>query len=155
MGLERPGEMLRLYTDGASRGNPGPSAIGVVIKNEKGEVIAEIARCIGVATNNQAEYEALLAGLEEAARLGAKRIEVYLDAELLEKQICGEYKVKSSRLQPLHQRTKELLGEFETPKIEHIPGQKNVAHALAQQALNKHQASGCNSSISNGEPHEP
>lgn len=133
--LER---MLTLYIDGASRGNPGPSAIGVVIKDENGKVVAKISRYIGEATNNRAEYEALVAGLAEAARLGARKIEIRLDAELVEKQICGEYQVKKFHLKPLYQKTKELLEKFPVFSLKHISRQENIAHALAQQALNKH-----------------
>lgn len=145
--MDQEGKMLTLYVDGASWGNPGPAAIGVVIKDDNGRLVAEISRSIGRATNNQAEYEALLAGLEEAARLGIKSIEIRLDSELVERQVCGKYRVKNPRLKPLYEKTKELLRKFAVCNIKHIPGQDNVAHALTQQALNSPGDSTVNSSL--------
>ncbi len=80
-----------MCTDGASRGNPGPAAIGVTIKDKRGRLIASISQRIGRATNNQAEYRAIITALEEATRLGAKQVDIKMDSELVVKQINGEY----------------------------------------------------------------
>jgi ribonuclease HI len=123
-----------IYTDGASRGNPGPAAIGVVIEDEKGRAVARISRRIGETTNNRAEYLALIAGLEEAARLGAEQVIIRLDSQLIVRQLTGQY--KSKELRPLYQKTIRLLERFESYSIEHIPGKENrAAHNLAHQAL--------------------
>ncbi len=127
---------LIIYTDGSCRPNPGPAAIGVVIKNEQGEVKARISQDIGQATNNKAEYRAVIAGLEKAAQLGAEQVQIYLDSELVLKQLTGEYRVKKRELLPLYQKTKELLSKFTLYALEHISGENNTeAHSLAIHAL--------------------
>ncbi|GAH88486.1 unnamed protein product, partial [marine sediment metagenome] len=85
-----------IYADGASRGNPGPAAIGAVIKDERGRLIASISQRIGKATNNQAEYRAIITALEEADRLGARQVDIKMDSELVVRQINGEYRVKKA-----------------------------------------------------------
>ena len=100
---------LRLRVDGGSRGNPGPGAVGVVLEDPDGRVVDSLGRTIGVCTNNVAEYRALLAGLELAAKAGAEELEVLADSELLVKQVRGEYKVKNEGLKPLHAEAKGLL----------------------------------------------
>ena len=125
-----------ISADGASRGNPGPAAIGAVIKNGRGETLASISKYIGQATNNQAEYQALIAALEKAVKLGAEEIDIKLDSELLVRQVYGSYRVKAQGLKPLHQRVRKLLGKFERFSITHIPGRHNrEAHNLAQTVL--------------------
>ncbi len=126
-----------IYADGASRGNPGPAAIGVTIKEKKGKLITFISQRIGRATNNQAEYRAIIAALEEAIRLGVKQVEIKTDSELVVKQINGEYRVKKATLKPLYQQVKQLLGSLEGFTITHIPRQQNTeADNLANKALN-------------------
>ncbi len=128
---------LVICTDGASRGNPGPAAIGATLKDKQGKLVATISRPIGRATNNQAEYNALIAALEEAIRLGARQVEVKLDSELVVRQIEGQYRVKKATLQPLHYRAKHLIGQFQHFIINHIPRQQNTeADRLANLALN-------------------
>ena len=125
-----------INADGASRGNPGPAAIGATIKDEQGRLIASISRRIGRATNNQAEYRALIAALEKATRLGVKEANIYLDSELVVKQINGKYRVRNPALKPLYQQVKQLQGRLEGFTITHIPRQQNIkAHNLAVLAL--------------------
>ncbi len=132
------GVSLRIHTDGASRGNPGEAGIGVVIEDETGRIIREIRRYIGKATNNQAEYAALLEGLKAACELTADSITVFADSELLVKQVKGEYKVKHPQLQPLFIKAKSLVSNFKHFNILHVPREKNAhADALANEAIDK------------------
>ena len=125
-----------MTADGASRGNPGPAAIGAAIRDEEGRVVARISRRIGVATNNQAEYRALIAGLKEALRLGARAVDIRLDSELVVRQVSGRYRVKNAALLPLFQEARQLVGRLEEFSISHIPGSQNAdAHRLADVAL--------------------
>ena len=126
-----------IYADGASRGNPGPAAIGAVIKDERGRLIASISQRIGKATNNQAEYRAIITALEEADRLGARQVDIKMDSELVVKQINGEYRVKKATLKPLYQQVKQRQGLLEGFTITHILRQQNIeADKLANKALN-------------------
>jgi ribonuclease HI len=126
---------VKLYIDGASRGNPGEAGIGVVLCNEVGEPVKEISESVGVATNNVAEYRALIRGLEEARALGADTVQVYTDSELLAKQLNGHYGVHSPHLQPLYCRVRSLLRLFKNVTIQHIPRAQNQrADALAKAA---------------------
>ncbi len=125
-----------IFADGASRGNPGPAAIGVTIKDKKGKLITFISQRIGRATNNQAEYRAIIAALEEAIRLGAKQVDIKTDSELVVKQIGGEYRVKKATLKPLYQQVKQLQGLLKSFTITHILRQQNIeADKLANRAL--------------------
>ncbi len=127
---------LIIHTDGASRGNPGPAAIGVVIRDEQGRVIAKISEAIGRTTNNRAEYFALIAGLEEALRLGAERVDLRMDSELIVRQLTGKY--RSKELKALHKQTHQLLLKFKSYSIQHIPRERNKeADALTRHALRK------------------
>ncbi|MDD5339144.1 MAG: ribonuclease HI family protein [Dehalococcoidales bacterium] len=127
-----------IYTDGAARGNPGPGAIGVVIKDEAGTIAAKISQRLGVTTNNQAEYQAIIAGLEKAVGLGAKSAEVKSDSELVVNQINGRYKIKNTGLRPLYQKVVQLTGQLESFSISYIPREQNkAADDLANQALDK------------------
>lgn len=124
-----------IHVDGASKGNPGAAAIGATIKDEQGRLIACISQRIGHATNNQAEYRAVIAALEKVIRLGADDIELYSDSELVVKQIRGEYRVKKATLKPLHQQARQLQGRLDRFVIKHIPRQQNTeAHRLADRA---------------------
>lgn len=127
-----------IHADGASRGNPGLAAIGVTIKDEQGRLVAAISRRIGRTTNNQAEYRAIIAALEEAAKLGAEEVEVNLDSELVVKQVNGRYRVKKPALKPLHQQVKQLQSLLHNSTITYIPRQQNIeADNLANMALSK------------------
>lgn len=125
-----------IFTDGASRGNPGPAAIGAVIKDEQGRVITTISQHIGRSTNNQAEYRAIIAALEEAIKLGATHVKLNSDSELAVKQIIGRYRVKNVALRPLYQKIVQLIGSLEGFAISCIPRQQNTeADKLTNAAL--------------------
>jgi len=127
---------VTIYTDGAARGNPGPAAIGVVIKDETGNVIATVSRRLGTTTNNQAEYRAIVAALEKALTLGARHVVVKSDSELVVKQINGLYKIKNAALRPLYVEAVRLIGSLDSFSISYIPRSQNAAaDALANQAL--------------------
>jgi len=127
-----------LYADGASRGNPGPAAVGAVLYAPGGEVVAEVSEAIGETTNNVAEYRALIAGLQAALDLGVDRIRVRLDSLLLVRQVRGEYRVKAPGLQPLHRRVRALESRFAAFAIEHVRRELNtVADGLANAALDR------------------
>lgn len=127
---------LVLHVDGGARGNPGPAAIGVVIADDGGEVIEEIAEPIGVATNNVAEYRAVLRGLERARALGATEVELIGDSELVAKQLTGAYKVKHPAMRELHAEAIRALGTFGRWGIRTVPRAENaVADALVNAAL--------------------
>jgi probable phosphoglycerate mutase len=119
---------LTVACDGASRGNPGPAGIGVVITDAAGEVVAEIAEGIGVATNNVAEYRAAIRGLERATELGAARVLLRSDSRLLVEQLAGRFKVKNAALRDLHAQARSLAAGLEEVRYEHVPRERN-AHA--------------------------
>jgi ribonuclease HI len=124
--------------DGGSRGNPGPAAIGVVVADPEGEVLDEVAEAIGVATNNVAEYRALLRGLERARELGASEIEIINDSELIARQLTGQYKVKHPAMKPLYLEAMAALRGFERWKIRTVPRALNAsADALVNAALDE------------------
>lgn len=123
-----------LFADGGSRGNPGPAASGAVLLDPQGELVEEIGAYLGVATNNVAEWTALILGLEAAARRGIRRLGVCLDSELVVKQLRGEYRVKHAGLQPLHRRAQQLLRGFAEVEIRHVPRKQNV---LADRLVNR------------------
>lgn len=128
-----------IYSDGASKGNPGDAGIGVVISDEKGEMIREIAEYIGKQTNNVAEYSALIRGLEEAADLGATQVEIRTDSELLARQLTGVYKVKAPNLKPLFEELISLLRVFEHATVTHVMRELNKrADELANEGVRKH-----------------
>ncbi len=127
---------LVLYADGAARGNPGPAGIGVVIEDERGRVLKELSQFVGQKTNNQAEYLALIQGLEAAAEYQAEAVQIRVDSELLAYQLKGEYKVKSPLLKPLRRKVQELLAGYKVVGIEHIERQYNrAADRLANRAI--------------------
>ena len=128
---------LYLYTDGGSRGNPGPSGIGAVILDSNRKKIKESFKYIGETTNNIAEYSALVSGLEEAVALKATDIVVYLDSELLTKQLNGEYKVKDANMKILFDESLSLLKKFDSFEVRHIERAKNKeADRLVNKAIN-------------------
>ena len=126
-----------IWVDGASRGNPGPAAIGAIIKDDQSKLLARISQRIGTTTNNQAEYRAIIAALEKAVRLGASRVELNSDSELVVRQINGEYRVKKASLKSLYKQVKRLQDLLQSFTITHIPRQQNTeADNLANTALN-------------------
>ncbi len=128
-----------IYTDGASRGNPGEAGIGIVIKNEKGETIRSIARYLGTATNNFAEYTALLEGLKAACALGVKEASVYLDSELVVRQVKGIYRVRHPVLFLLFAQIRSLLEDDGLKAtFHHVPRKENwEADRLANLAIDR------------------
>lgn len=127
---------LLIHVDGAARGNPGPAAAAAVLSAEDGSVLREASTLLGEATNNVAEYRAILLGLEVAAELGAREVEVVNDSELVARQIGGQYKVKHAGLRPLHQEAMGSLRRFERWSVRSVPRAANErADALANAAL--------------------
>jgi ribonuclease HI len=125
-----------VHVDGGARGNPGPAAVGVVVSAPGGEVLDEYAERIGVATNNVAEYRALLRGVERARALGAREVEFVNDSELVAKQITGAYKVKHPAMRPLYEEATAALRAFDRWSIRSVPRAQNArADALVNDAL--------------------
>ena len=140
---EPEGTKVRVWIDGGSRGNPGPSAIGVMVEDSVGATLATISRTIGVTTNNVAEYMALLAGLEKAEELGATSVEVISDSELLVRQLRGEYKVKNAGLKPLHAEARQRAARFRSFAICHAGREHNTkADGLVNLALDEQERAG-------------
>ena len=130
---------LTLYCDGGSRGNPGPAAIGAVVYDtttDRPQMVATVSECIGVTTNNVAEYKALIAGLEAVAHLRAEIIRVRADSLLVIKQLRGEWRVKHANMKPLFDEAKALLAAYEVVDLQHVRREENVeADALVNAAL--------------------
>ena len=127
-----------VYTDGASRGNPGPAAIGVVIFDDKDRECHRISEAIGRATNNEAEYRAAIAGLEAALALGARHVELRMDSELVVRQLDSRYRVRNPGLKRLFARMKDLRWRFASFTAIAIPREENdLADKLANQALDR------------------
>jgi ribonuclease HI len=118
--------MIVAYIDGGSRGNPGPAGYGVRIEDEQGSLVDELRGFIGIATNNSAEYQGLVAALSYASEHGYPAVRIRSDSELLVKQMRGEYRVKHPRLQILHQRAHDLLRRLDRVIFEHVPREQNV-----------------------------
>jgi ribonuclease HI len=124
--------------DGAARGNPGEAGCGAVICDERGAVVKQLSRYLGRATNNVAEYEALLMGLEAVIKLGQKRIRIQSDSQLLVRQLNGEYRVKDEKLKRLCQKAIALLRQFEGYRIVHVPRAENKpADRLANRGIDE------------------
>jgi len=129
---------LIIFTDGGARGNPGPAGIGAVIYNDKKEKLAEISKYLGETTNNQAEYQALISALKKAKEIGGRELDVFLDSELVVKQLNREYKVKNKDLAPLFLEVYNLSLNFSKIKFTHVYREKNQeADRLANEAMDK------------------
>jgi ribonuclease HI len=127
---------LTVHVDGGARGNPGPAAIGIVVATPEGEVLDEVAERIGVATNNVAEYQAVLRGIQRAAELGASRVELINDSELVARQLQGRYKVKHPAMKPLYEQAMAGLRGFAGWTIRNVPRAENArADELVNAAL--------------------
>ncbi len=136
---------LLIHTDGAARGNPGPAGAGAILRDAAtGETMAEIAEGLGRATNNVAEWTAVRLALEEARRLGAARVDLRMDSELVARQITGIYRVKHPDLKPIHAAGMELLRSFDGYTVGHVP-----------RALNKDADRLSNVAIDGKEPYDP
>ena len=120
-------ERLRVYSDGAARGNPGLSGAGAVLVEPSGQVVDRLGKFLGVQTNNYAEYMGLLIGLRRARDLGVREIEVFADSELMIRQLGGRYQVKSATLRPLYEEAVKLLNDFSRVKLVHVPREMNKA----------------------------
>lgn len=141
-GLERSasadGKRLRVFSDGAARGNPGPAGAGAVVLDSKGRVLARVGRFLGKQTNNVAEYEGLLLGLARAKELGAGEVEVRADSLLLIRQLEGAYQVKNAALKVLHAKAKALLRSFDRVDLRHIPREENtLADEMSNRAIDE------------------
>ena len=138
-GLEPAIRTIRIYCDGGSRGNPGPAGIGAVVldaSREPARHLAAVSETIGIATNNVAEYTALIRALEVAAEHHAVRVEVRADSQLLVRQLEGRYRVKNAGLVPLHRRAQELLRPYREVDLQHVRREDNTeADALVNAAL--------------------
>jgi ribonuclease HI len=125
-----------IYTDGVARGNPGPAAIGAVIADDSAAPPVTISRRIGRATNNQAEYRAVIAALEESLKRGVRQVLLYSDSELIVKQLTGHYRVKNEALKPLFQRASRLISSLDGFQVRHVPRSRNrEADRLANAAF--------------------
>lgn len=135
---------LRIYTDGGSRGNPGPSASGAVLKEVKadgqeGKIVATAAKWLGNTTNNQAEYTAIIIGLEKAKELGATVVQMYMDSELAVKQLTGKYKVKNPDIAKRYLEVHNLMTKFARVSFTHVPREKNTeADAVVNETIDAH-----------------
>ena len=127
-----------IFSDGGARGNPGPAGIGAVLYDSKKQVLAKISKYIGEATNNQAEYQALITALKKAKELGGQELDVFLDSELVVKQLNREYKVKNKELAPLFLEVYNLSLNFSKITFTHVYRESNKeADRLVNEALDK------------------
>jgi ribonuclease HI len=132
-----------LFTDGGSRGNPGPAASGAVLVGLDGQILHEVGHFLGVATNNVAEWTAVQIGLEAALEHGVSSLSVRMDSELVVRQLSGEYRVKHPDLQPLHSRVKGLLRKFAHVDIAHVRRNDNkLADAVVNRVLDQEASQG-------------
>jgi ribonuclease HI/pterin-4a-carbinolamine dehydratase len=138
----RAPKKVKLYSDGGSRGNPGPSAGGYVLLDMNDKILADEGVYLGVTTNNQAEYTALKLGLEAALKMGARQVDAYMDSLLVVNQMRGIFKIKNRDLWPVHDAIKELVQKFESVHFTHVPREHNkLADAAVNRALDEHQRS--------------
>ena len=133
-----PPPALHLHIDGASRGNPGEAGFGIHVTTPEGAELAQLYGYLGPASNNVAEYQALLHGLRFALAKGAASVEVFSDSELLVRQLEGRYRVKNAGLVPLHREAQSLLARFAKARVAHVPRERNrEADALANRAVDE------------------
>lgn len=132
-------DTVEVQCDGGARGNPGPAAIGAVVLDvtvDPPVLIASVSECIGIATNNVAEYKALIAGLEAAQQFEPRSVRVRADSQLMIRQLEGRYRVKNAGLKPLYEAARSLLAQFDEVDLGHIPREQNIdADALVNAAL--------------------
>ncbi len=133
-----PPARLRLYSDGAARGNPGPAGAGAVLVEPSGQVVDRLGKFLGTQTNNYAEYMGLLLGLKRAQELSVREVEVFADSELMIRQLGGRYQVKSPSLRPLYEEALKLLNDFERVKLVHVPREMNrAADEMSNRAIDE------------------
>ncbi len=129
---------VRVYSDGAARGNPGLSGAGAVLVDPQGQVVDKLGKFLGTQTNNYAEYMGLLLGLRRARALGVREVEVYADSELMIRQLGGRYQVKSPSLKPLYDEAVRLLNDFSRVKLVHVPREMNrAADEMSNRAIDE------------------
>jgi ribonuclease HI len=129
---------MRVFSDGAARGNPGPAGAGAVLTDAQGNVLARLGRYLGRQTNNVAEYQGLLIGLRRAQEMGAREIEVRADSQLMIRQLKGEYAVRNAGLKPLHAEALRLLRSFGKYGLQHIPREENsLADEMSNRAIDE------------------
>ena len=136
-----PGRAVRVFSDGAARGNPGPAGAGAVLTDTSGNVIARLGRYLGRQTNSVAEYEGLLLGLKHARELGFREVEVRADSQLLIRQLKGEYAVRHAGLKPLHAEVLRVLRSFDRFDLRHVPREENaLADEMSNRAIDEEMA---------------
>ncbi len=129
-------QSIRLFTDGGAQPNPGPAASAFVLVDEQDHVVDSAGQSIGDATNNVAEYMGLIFGLQACLKHGYKKVQSYMDSQLIIKQMNGEYRVKDARMKQLHQHAKDLAAQFSSVEFHWIPRKQNrIADALCDQVL--------------------
>ncbi|MBL8919717.1 MAG: ribonuclease HI family protein [Myxococcaceae bacterium] len=129
---------VRVYSDGAARGNPGLAGAGAVLVEPSGQVVDRIGKFLGTQTNNYAEYMGLLLGLRRARELSVREVEVFADSELMLRQLGGRYQVKSATLRPLYEEALSLLNDFERVKLVHVPREMNrAADEMSNRAIDE------------------
>ncbi len=129
---------VRVYSDGAARGNPGPAGAGAILVEPSGQVVDRLGKYLGTQTNNFAEYSGLLLGLKRARDLGVTEVEVFADSELMIRQLGGRYQVKSTSLRPLFDEALKLLNHFERVKLVHVPREMNrAADEMSNRAIDE------------------
>jgi ribonuclease HI/probable phosphoglycerate mutase len=134
--MGRGSERVRLHADGASRGNPGPAGAAAVLFGKEDEILFEWKSFLGTCTNNEAEYQGLILGLTESIAKGYRNLSIFLDSELVVRQLTGRYRVKNERLKKLYDRTSALLGRLESWTVDHVGREKNrEADRLANEAI--------------------
>lgn len=132
-------DRVTVYSDGGSRGNPGPSASGFVIVNGSQEVVEQGGEYLGITTNNQAEYHGVRLGLEKALELGYRQVDFKIDSMLVVNQMTGVYKIKNRELWPIHERIRELMTHFDKVTFSHVPREFNqLADGMVNKTLDKH-----------------
>ncbi len=129
---------VRVYSDGAARGNPGLAGAGAILVEPSGQVVDRLGKFLGTQTNNYAEYSGLLLGLQRAQELGVREVEVFADSELMIRQLGGRYQVKSPSLRPLYEASLRLLNVFERVKLVHVPREMNrAADEMSNRAIDE------------------
>ncbi len=151
-GAAKPGAWITAYTDGGSRGNPGPAGYGVVLQTEDGAPLAQLSEFLGIQTNNVAEYSAMLGALQYALDHGHDHVRIISDSELMVKQIRGQYSVKSPDLRPLYEEARRRIARLEKFEIQHVlRGKNREADQLANEAMDRGMKRGA-SSAAKSEP---
>lgn len=149
-------DKVKLFADGGSRGNPGPSASGFVVLDEEDNILVDQGVYLGITTNNQAEYTALRLGLEECRKMGVREVQVYMDSLLVVNQMKGIFKVKNRDLWPIHDAIKKILNQFDHVSFSHVPREFNkLADAAVNRAMDEQLQNNQNSTADEQESNNP